>query len=285
MARSPAASSPIAGSARRSRRRPNRRLEQDEVQALHRRHRRLGGAAGHPRALAASRAKHGVSVANVATRWVLEQPAVAAVIVGARLGEREHRADNLRALLLRPRRRRPRAIDAALAATAHPRRLRRRIPPPALPDRLGRPQPPSERLAARLPGGRAGPAGAPADRFRQPLGADLRLQPRRPGRRPHPGQRHHGHPWRRRGGLPGDPARQTVYILDKIAASIAALGGTLDDVVRTRIYLATPPTGRRSPASMAATSAQIRPANTLVEVARLVGDYEVEIEAEAVVEK
>ncbi len=38
--------------------------------------------------------KHGVSVANVATRWVLEQPAVAAVIVGARLGEREHRADN-----------------------------------------------------------------------------------------------------------------------------------------------------------------------------------------------
>jgi aryl-alcohol dehydrogenase-like predicted oxidoreductase len=36
-----------------------------------------------------------VSIANVATRWVLEQPAVAAVIVGARLGEREHRADNL----------------------------------------------------------------------------------------------------------------------------------------------------------------------------------------------
>jgi aryl-alcohol dehydrogenase-like predicted oxidoreductase len=40
--------------------------------------------------------RHGVSIANVATRWVLEQPAVAGVIVGARLGEREHRADNLR---------------------------------------------------------------------------------------------------------------------------------------------------------------------------------------------
>ena len=40
--------------------------------------------------------KHGVSVSNVATRWVLEQPAVAAVIVGARLGESEHRADNLK---------------------------------------------------------------------------------------------------------------------------------------------------------------------------------------------
>jgi aryl-alcohol dehydrogenase-like predicted oxidoreductase len=40
--------------------------------------------------------KHGVSIANVATRWVLDQPAVAAVIVGARLGERQHRQDNLR---------------------------------------------------------------------------------------------------------------------------------------------------------------------------------------------
>ena len=40
--------------------------------------------------------KHGVSISNVASRWVLEQPAVAGVIIGARLGEREHRADNLR---------------------------------------------------------------------------------------------------------------------------------------------------------------------------------------------
>ncbi len=40
--------------------------------------------------------RHGVSIANVACRWVLDQPAVAAVIIGARLGEREHRADTLR---------------------------------------------------------------------------------------------------------------------------------------------------------------------------------------------
>ena len=33
--------------------------------------------------------RHGVSIANVATRWVLDHPAVAAVIVGARLGENE----------------------------------------------------------------------------------------------------------------------------------------------------------------------------------------------------
>src|SRR5262249_40179452 len=31
--------------------------------------------------------RHGVSIANVATRWVLDHEAVAAVIIGARLGE------------------------------------------------------------------------------------------------------------------------------------------------------------------------------------------------------
>jgi aryl-alcohol dehydrogenase-like predicted oxidoreductase len=40
--------------------------------------------------------KHGVSISNVATRWVLGHEAVAAAIVGARLGESEHRDDNLK---------------------------------------------------------------------------------------------------------------------------------------------------------------------------------------------
>ncbi len=40
--------------------------------------------------------RYGVSVANVAARYVLEQPGVAGVIVGARPGERSHLEDNLR---------------------------------------------------------------------------------------------------------------------------------------------------------------------------------------------
>jgi aryl-alcohol dehydrogenase-like predicted oxidoreductase len=40
--------------------------------------------------------KHGASVANVAVRAVLDQPAVAGVIAGARLGISEHIADNAR---------------------------------------------------------------------------------------------------------------------------------------------------------------------------------------------
>lgn len=40
--------------------------------------------------------RHGVSLSNVAVRFVLDQPAVAGVIVGARLSIAEHRADNAR---------------------------------------------------------------------------------------------------------------------------------------------------------------------------------------------
>ena len=40
--------------------------------------------------------RYGVSIANVAARYVLEQPGVAGVIVGARPGERSHLEDNLR---------------------------------------------------------------------------------------------------------------------------------------------------------------------------------------------
>jgi aryl-alcohol dehydrogenase-like predicted oxidoreductase len=41
-------------------------------------------------------ARHDVSLTNVATRFIMEQPGVAAVIVGARLGERAHIDDNQR---------------------------------------------------------------------------------------------------------------------------------------------------------------------------------------------
>ena len=40
--------------------------------------------------------KHGISIANVAVRYILERPAVAGVIIGVRLGVAEHRSDNAR---------------------------------------------------------------------------------------------------------------------------------------------------------------------------------------------
>ena len=44
---------------------------------------------------------HGVSIANVATRYILERPVVAGVIIGTRLGIAQHRDDNSRAFQLR----------------------------------------------------------------------------------------------------------------------------------------------------------------------------------------
>ena len=44
--------------------------------------------------------KHDASIANVAVRYVLERPAVAGVIVGARLGVAEHIEDNARVFKL-----------------------------------------------------------------------------------------------------------------------------------------------------------------------------------------
>ena len=230
--------------------------------------------------------KHQVSVSNVATRWVLEQAAVAAVIVGARLGESEHRADNLRPFEFQLDADDHAVLDQAFAMT---RRL----------------------------------SGDCGDEYRHPpfltASGDLShhldtVAPLWP-RQPVPGYSQRwtidsGSAWEPIAGYSravrlgdrilvsgttathgqgqligrGDAAVQATYILDKIAASIKALGGKLQDVVRTRVYL-------QNAADCEAVSrvhgkyfGAIRPANTLLEVSALIGEgYLVEIEAEAVV--
>src|SRR5262249_17976121 len=51
-------------------------------------------------AAAAVAQRHGVSIPNVASRFILDEPGVAGVIIGARLGEREHVEDTLRVFAL-----------------------------------------------------------------------------------------------------------------------------------------------------------------------------------------
>ena len=65
--------------------------------------RAAGGWEGLQRVLCATQAiarKHGVSMANVACRAILDEPTVAGVIIGARLGERAHLEDNARVFSL-----------------------------------------------------------------------------------------------------------------------------------------------------------------------------------------
>lgn len=81
----------------------------------------------------------------------------------------------------------------------------------------------------------------------------------------------------------GDAGVQARFILDKIERAINDLGGRIEDVVCTRIYLSD--IAHWEPAAIAHGDrfSTIQPANTLVE-ARLVGDdYLVEIEAEAII--
>ena len=81
----------------------------------------------------------------------------------------------------------------------------------------------------------------------------------------------------------GDPAAQTAFILDKIAAAIEQLGGTLRDVVRTRVYVSDIAHWEAVARVHGERFRQARPANALVQ-AQLVGDeFLVEIEAEAVI--
>jgi len=228
--------------------------------------------------------KHGVSLSNVATRWVLEQPAVAAVIVGARLGESEHRADNLQVFGF--------ALDdddRSLLGAAFARTQR-------LPGDCGDEyrRPPfltasgdlSHHLDALPPLWERVPTPGHTDRWSissgsvwEPLAGYSRAT--RIGDRilvsgttaTHGGGQLVGR---------GDAAAQATYILDKIEASIKSLGGRLEDVIRTRVYLTDAHDWRAVSAVHGRYFGDIRPANTLLQVGALVGDgYLVEIEAEA----
>lgn len=81
----------------------------------------------------------------------------------------------------------------------------------------------------------------------------------------------------------GDAGMQAQFIIDKIERAIVDLGGRLEDVVRTRIYISNLAHWEPAAEAHGARFAHIQPANTLVE-ARLVGDaYLVEMEAEAII--
>ncbi len=81
----------------------------------------------------------------------------------------------------------------------------------------------------------------------------------------------------------GDAAEQTHYIIDKIEAAIEQLGGHLQDVVRTRMFVSDMAQWEAVARAHGERFGDIRPVNTLVQ-AKLVGEqYLVEIEAEAVI--
>ena len=230
--------------------------------------------------------KHEVSISNVATRWVLEHEAVASVLIGNRLGLSEHLDDNLK------------IFGFELDAEDH--------------EAIARVKAGSERLP-----------GDCGDEYRKPpfltAAGDLSDHKTHAWRLPlvkrHPDTGagdttfDSGTVWEdiagfsravRRGNTihvsgttatllgkavpPGNAASQAEVCIDKIEAAVEALGGRLEDVIRTRIYVPRLEDDWEAVARVHGRRfAGIRPANTLVG-ASLVGDeYLVEMEAEAVI--
>jgi aryl-alcohol dehydrogenase-like predicted oxidoreductase/enamine deaminase RidA (YjgF/YER057c/UK114 family) len=224
--------------------------------------------------------RHGVSMANVASRFILDQPGVAGVIIGARLGEREHIDDTLRlfSLVLTDE---DRAEIRAALATLHPIHGdcgdEYRTPPflTASGDL-------SHHLDS-LP--------APYQTVSRDDGRTLCLS---------------GTPWERIAGFARavrigrrvlvsgttatmgdrviggrDPAAQAHFVIDKIEGALQSLGGTLADVVRTRVYVRNIADWEAVARVHGARFGAIQPANTLVGAALVGDEYLVEMEAEA----
>ncbi|MGO8971538.1 MAG: aldo/keto reductase [Myxococcaceae bacterium] len=223
--------------------------------------------------------KHGVSVANVACRAILDEPAVAGIIIGARLGERAHIEDNARVFsfsLDEEDRRGLAAAQSALLAIPGDCGDEYRRPPfltasGDLSHHVDEFPPPYQ---TRVLGDRTlCLSGTPWE----PLAGYSRAV--RKGRRIHVSGTTASHRERAIGG--SDPAAQTHFVIDKLEGALEALGGRLEDVVRTRVFVRDVESWEPVARAHGERFGHIQPANTLVEARLVSADALVEIEADA----
>jgi aryl-alcohol dehydrogenase-like predicted oxidoreductase/enamine deaminase RidA (YjgF/YER057c/UK114 family) len=226
--------------------------------------------------------KHHCSIANVAERYILDHPAVAAVIVGARPGISNHLQNNLNTLAIRLDES-DRAELASAISQLHP------IPgdcgdeyrkPPYLTasgDLSHHIQsfPPAYQIQKNAFGRDSIYSGTPWEKFAGYCRAVKR------GNMIFVSGTTATHGDRLIGG--DDPAAQLHFIVDKIEGVLKSFGAELSDIVRTRLFVKR--IGDWEPIARAhgLRFQGIDPANTLVQ-ADLVGEqYLVEMEADAVI--
>ena len=225
--------------------------------------------------------KHHASIANIATRYILENPAVAAVIVGARLGKSEHIQDNRNMLDINLDSADLDAIKTALKAL--------QMIPGDCGDEYRKPPflTASGDLSDHLETIPKAFTPIKTDNHREQIFSGTEWEEYagycravKIDNRIHVSGTTATHGSKMIGGT--DPAAQTHFIIDKIEGVITSFGGTLVDVVRTRIFVNQLKDWEPVARAHGERFNGINPANTLVE-AKMVGEgYLVEIEAEAV---
>lgn len=225
-------------------------------------------------------AKHQISIANIATKFILDQPHVAGVILGARLGESEHIQDNTNLLNVEfdqedleliqnqlskfnpvpgdcgDEYRKPPFLTASGDLSHHVQ---------------GFPKPFE---VSEMPNGKSKVL---SGTYWEDMAGFCRAV--RTGNRILVSGTTATHGDKMIGG--NDPKAQAHFVIDKLEAAIISLGGSLEDVDRTRIFVNDLNDWEPVALAHGERFKNIQPSNTLVE-ARLVGDgYLVEMEAEA----
>jgi enamine deaminase RidA (YjgF/YER057c/UK114 family) len=225
--------------------------------------------------------RHRTSIANVASRVVLDEPGVAAVIIGARLGERDHIADTQQLFafsLTDDDRRELGEVSDGLHPIPGDCGDEYRTPPfltaaGDLSHHLDTMPAPYEVVTMAADGRAACFSGTSWETM-----AGYARAVRRGSRITVSGTTATLGD-RVIGGI--DPASQAHFVIDKIEGALQSLGATLADVVRTRVFV--PNIDDWEPVARAhgARFATIRPANTLVGAPLVGKEYLVEIEADA----
>ena len=232
--------------------------------------------------LAALAQEKSCTVANLATRFILEDPAVAAVIVGLRLGEQDYSQENLKILELELTQEEMQSISGALAQLE-----------PISGDCGDEYRKPPYLTASGDLSHHLKEMPAPYPLQKTEYGVKVFTgtvweesagfcRAQRVGNRILVSGTTATHGDRAIGG--NDPAAQTHFVIDKIEGALQSLGASLEQVVRTRIYVSDVEHWQAVAQAHGQRFRHIQPVNTLVS-ADLIGDeYLVEIEAEALVE-
>jgi aryl-alcohol dehydrogenase-like predicted oxidoreductase/enamine deaminase RidA (YjgF/YER057c/UK114 family) len=226
--------------------------------------------------------RHAASIANVATRCILDHPAVAAVLIGARLGESEHIGDNLRLQALQLADEDRAAIETALGSLATiPGDCGDEYRKPPFLTASGDLSHHLSAMPAPFPTRKVGDdrelAGSGTHwealaGFSRAVRVDNRVLVS--GTTATQGDRVVGG---------ADPGSQTHFVIDKIEGALQSLGARLEDVVRTRIYVRDLDDWEPVARAHGQRFAGILPANSLVQAPLVGEEYKVEIEAEAVI--